>query len=158
MISFSNDSAGLTIGIDPLLIKYLDGHVDESPPCIGWFKTQSETLHSYIFLQGFSLWCVSSSRPWEACWFIVWQLRCKQYGAAFLCMCVKGFTIYNIVPSVSYWNTVRVVSLTLSAARELEIVLPLSLLVTYSSIGEIYSNNLVASIIGLARGFGCFLV
>ena len=33
--TFSNESAGLTIGIDPLLIKFLDRHVDQSPPCIG---------------------------------------------------------------------------------------------------------------------------
>ena len=32
---FSNDSEGLTIGIDPLLIKFLEGHVDEPPPCKG---------------------------------------------------------------------------------------------------------------------------
>ena len=30
--TFSNESAGLTIGIEPLLIKFLEGHVDEPPP------------------------------------------------------------------------------------------------------------------------------
>ena len=50
---FSPDSAGLTIWIDPLLIKNFDGQVDESPPCIGRFKNSHRNHILFIILQGF---------------------------------------------------------------------------------------------------------
>ena len=53
MIFVFHDGVGLTIGMDLLLIKNFDGHVEESPPCIGWFKTQNETLHSSFSFEGF---------------------------------------------------------------------------------------------------------
>ena len=35
MISFTFECAGLTIEIDPLLVIFLEGHMDKSPSCIG---------------------------------------------------------------------------------------------------------------------------
>ena len=35
MIRFTFESAVLTMEIDPLLVIFLEGHVDKSPPCIG---------------------------------------------------------------------------------------------------------------------------
>ena len=56
MISFTFECAGLTIEIDPLLVIFLEGNMDKSPPCNSLLITHRNPtlLHFYLrvcFLQ-----------------------------------------------------------------------------------------------------------